>query len=146
MRSTLTELEIAFVQTERVARLATLRADGSPHIVPICYAFDGERFFTPLDEKPKRVADGDLQRIRNIQARPEVGLLIDRYDEDWSRLGYVLVRGRAQLVAPDSSVHGGALVLLRARYPQYRTMALEVRQLIAVTPVHVTSWGPAVVR
>ncbi|HKV00714.1 MAG TPA: pyridoxamine 5'-phosphate oxidase family protein, partial [Ktedonobacteraceae bacterium] len=65
-RTTLTEAEAAFVQAQRVARLATADADGHPHIVPVCYAFDGTRFYTPLDEKPKRVNESRLQRVRNI--------------------------------------------------------------------------------
>src|SRR5258708_28787494 len=93
----ITEAEAAFVQAQRAARLATTDADGHPYIVPVCYAFDGTRFYTPLDEKPKRVSESRLQRVRNIEARHEAALLIDQYDDDWSHLGYVLVRGRAEL-------------------------------------------------
>ena len=143
-RTTLTEAEIAFVHAQRVARLATADADGHPHLVPVCYAFDGERFYTPLDEKPKRVDASELRRVRNIEARHEASLLIDQYDDDWSRLGYVLVHGRADLIFPQDPTHAHALVLLRERYPQYRSMALETRQVIAITTDHVTSWGPAI--
>lgn len=142
-RATLTEYEAAFVNAQRVARLATAGADGNPHVIPVCYAFDGERFYTPLDEKPKRVAGSKLRRVRNIQARPEVALVIDRYDDDWSRLGYVLVQGRAELLAPEDAAHAHALELLRERYSQYRTMALEKSAVIVITPDQVTSWGPA---
>ena len=143
-RTTLTEAEVAFVRTQRVARLATADANGNPHVIPVCYAFDGLRFYTPLDEKPKRVAGSKLRRVRNIEARPEVALVIDQYDDDWSRLGYVLVQGRAELLAPEDATHAHALVLLRERYSQYRTMALEIYPVIVITPVHVTSWGPAI--
>ncbi|TMC89571.1 MAG: TIGR03668 family PPOX class F420-dependent oxidoreductase, partial [Chloroflexi bacterium] len=88
-RTTLTEAETTFVAAQRVARLATADAEGNPHVIPVCYAFDGSRFYTPLDEKPKRVAESKLRRVRNIAARPEVALVIDQYDDDWSRLGYV---------------------------------------------------------
>jgi PPOX class probable F420-dependent enzyme len=145
-RTTLTEAEAAFVQAQRVARLATADADGHPHIVPVCYAFDGTRFYTPLDEKPKRVNESRLQRVRNIEARHEATLLIDQYDDDWSRLGYVLVHGRAELLQPEDSLHARALVLLRERYIQYRTMALETHAVIVITPDSVTSWGPAITR
>ncbi len=145
-RTTLTEAEAAFVQAQRVARLATSDADGHPHIVPVCYAFDGTRFYTPLDEKPKRVNESRLQRVRNIEARHEAALLIDQYDDDWSRLGYVQVRGRAELLQPEDSLHARALVLLRERYIQYRTMALETHAVIVITPDSVTSWGPALAR
>ncbi len=140
----LTEAEVAFVRAQRVARLATADADGHPHVIPVCYAFDGVRFYTPLDEKPKRVAGSELRRVRNIEARHEASLLIDQYDDDWSRLGYVLVHGRADLLAPEDAAHGHALVLLRERYLQYQTMALETRPVIAITPDHVVSWGPAI--
>lgn len=145
-RTTLTEAEAAFVQAQRAARLATSDADGHPHIVPVCYAFDGTRFYTPLDEKPKRVNESRLQRVRNIEARHEAALLIDQYDDDWSHLGYVLVRGRAELLQPEDPLHARALVLLRERYRQYRTMALETHAVIVITPDSVTSWGPAIAR
>jgi PPOX class probable F420-dependent enzyme len=141
-RTTLTESEIAFVQAQKVARLATADAEGHPHLVPVCYAFDGTRFYTPLDEKPKRVNESKLRRVRNIVTRHEASLLIDRYDDvDWSRLGYVLVHGRAELMGPEDEAHAQALRLLRERYVQYRSMALETRTVIAITPDSVVSWG-----
>src|SRR5712692_8653166 len=143
-RTTLTEAEASFVQVQRVARLATADAEGHPHVVPVCYAFDGVRFYTPLDEKPKRVAGKELRRVRNIEARHEASLLIDRYDDDWSRLGYVLVYGRAELLQPGDALHAHALVLLRQRYVQYRTMELETHAVIVITPDSVTTWGPAI--
>ncbi|MBV8822715.1 MAG: TIGR03668 family PPOX class F420-dependent oxidoreductase [Ktedonobacteraceae bacterium] len=142
-RTTLTAHEIAFVQAQRVARLATADEHARPHLIPVCYAFDGTRFYTPLDEKPKRVASTKLRRVRNIEAHHEASLLIDRYDDDWSRLGYVLVHGRADILAPGDEVHAHALRLLRERYAQYRTMALEHYPVIVITPDSVVSWGPA---
>ena len=142
-RAGLTRNEAEFVHGQRVGRLATADADGHPHVVPVCYAFDGERFYTPLDEKPKRVAGKELRRVRNIEARHEASLVIDQYDDDWSRLGYVLVYGRADLLAPGDKLHEQALVLLRERYAQYREMALERQLVIVITPERVVSWGPA---
>jgi PPOX class probable F420-dependent enzyme len=142
-RTVLTEAEIAFVHTQRVARLATADFEGHPHIVPVCYAYDGIHFYIPLDEKPKKVDEGKLRRVRNILARHEASLLFDQYDEDWSHLGYVLVHGGAQLLQPVDSLHAQALVLLRERYIQYRSMALERHAVIMITPNSVTSWGPA---
>ncbi len=146
----LTPTQAGFIQAQRVARLATADTNGRLSLVPVCYAYDEERFrriYTPLDEKPKRVGDRALRRIRNIQARPEVALLVDRYDDDWSRLGYLLIHAHADILAPDDPTHAGerayALTLLRARYPQYRAMALEERPLIALTPQHISAWGPA---
>ncbi len=105
VRAHLTEAEEAFVAMQRVARLATSDAEGHPHVVPVCYTWDGARFVTPLDEKPKRVGDHALRRVRNIEARHEAALVIDRYDDDWSRLGYLLARGRADLLPPDAPDH-----------------------------------------
>jgi PPOX class probable F420-dependent enzyme len=139
-RTNLSEAETLFVQRQRVARLATADAEGRPYVVPNCYAFDGARFYTPLDEKPKRVAAAQLKRVRNIEARPEVSLVIDRYDDDWSQLAYLQVAAHAELLAPGDEGHTTAVVLLRERYPQYRTMALEQSQIIALTPTSVVSW------
>src|SRR5712691_2031150 len=143
-RATLTEAEASFVRLQRVARLATADAAGNPHVIPVCYAFDGIRFYTPLDEKPKRVDGSKLRRVRNIEARSEVALVIDQYDDDWARLGYVLVQGHAELLQPENTMHTQVLVLLRERYSQYRTMALEKYPVIVITPERVTSWGPAI--
>lgn len=130
------------MQQQRVARLATVDIDGNPHVIPVCYAFDGTRFYTPLDEKPKRVESYQLQRVRNITAHATVALVIDQYDDDWSQLGYVLIRGQAELIPPEqTSIHAQALVLLRERYVQYRSMALEKYAIIAITPAQVTSWA-----
>ena len=141
-RAQLTENEATFAGTERVARLATTDAAGHPSVVPVCYAFDGTRFYSPLDEKPKRSDTRKLQRVRNIQVRAEASLLIDRYDDDWSRLGYLLVRASAALVEPGTLEHTHALLLLRDRYPQYQTMRLDELPVIELTPIHVVSWGP----
>lgn len=142
--SPLSEQVIAFIQTQRVARLATADADGRPHVVPVCYAFDGARFYIPLDEKPKRGDALALRRVRNILARPEADLLIDQYDDDWSRLGYVLAHTHASLVMPEAAEHAPAIAALRERYPQYRAMALEQAPLIALEPLTASHWGPAV--
>jgi PPOX class probable F420-dependent enzyme len=140
-RPILTAAESAFVQEQRVARLATVSERGIPHAVPVCYAFDGVRFYIALDEKEKHVPDAHLRRVRNITANPTVALLVDRYDDDWSQLGYVLIRGQGSLIAPGEAGHAVALVLLRERYPQYQAMNLEQRSVIAIAPQRVTSWG-----
>ena len=98
----------------RVARLATVDPQGRPHVVPICFVVDGETLYTVVDEKPKRTRR--LQRLRNIEANPQVEVLIDEYDEDWSRLWWVRLRGTARIVEHDER----AIDLLAAKYPQYR--------------------------
>jgi len=82
----------------KVARLATIDAKNRPHIVPICFAYDGTRFYTAVDQKPKRVPADRLARLRNIRATPRVALLIDEYEEDWTQLWYILIRGEARLI------------------------------------------------
>lgn len=144
VRAHLTEAETSFVSEQRVARLATSDAEGHPHVVPVCYVWDGARFVMPLDEKPKRVADRALRRVRNIEARHEAALVIDRYDDDWSRLGYLLAQGKADFLPPDATDHAHLLALLRARYPQYQAMAMENRPLLTITPNRITAWGPAI--
>lgn len=143
-RTTLSDDEREFLRSQRVARLATADINGHPSVVPVCYAYDGTLFYTPLDEKPKRVAVGQLRRVRDITANPAVSLVIDRYDDDWSQMGFVRVRGWAELLAPDAPEHAEALRLLRERYVQYRTMALEERPVIAISPESIVSWGPAI--
>ncbi len=141
-RTDFTEIEEAFIHKLRAARLATADEQGSPYIVPVCYAFDGTYFYIALDEKPKRVAVTQLRRVRNIEARHEASLLIDQYDDDWSQLGYILVHGKAELIGGEHEQHKEALILLRERYVQYHAMALEQYPMIMITPDKITAWGP----
>jgi PPOX class probable F420-dependent enzyme len=97
----------------RVARLATIRPDGSPRIVPICFALDGDTLYTAVDDKPKRTRE--LARLADIARDPRVEVLIDHYDEDWSQLWWVRLRGRARVGDMDER----GLELLTAKYPQY---------------------------
>src|SRR3989304_1348329 len=88
----------AFIRSARIAYLATADAKGQPHVIPICFVFDGKQFFSPIDEKPKRVAPNQLKRVRNIRENPRVSLVIDRYDENWRKLAYVLILGNARVL------------------------------------------------
>jgi PPOX class probable F420-dependent enzyme len=127
----------------RVARLATLDAKSRPHIVPVCFAYDGKVFYTAVDRKPKRVPGERLARLQNIRAVPRVALLIDQYDEDWTQLWYVLIRGKAKLI-PDSAhkERTWAIRKLRAKYPQYgQGMLSDDAPIIRITPERITSWG-----
>jgi PPOX class probable F420-dependent enzyme len=134
------ERERAFIAGQRVARMATVDGDGEPSVVPICYAYDGIRFYTPIDEKPKQPGK-TLKRIRNVETTRAAALVIDRYEEDWSQLGWVMIRGRASMLHPGESGHATAVELLRVRYPQYRAMALERAPIIVITPTQITGWG-----
>ena len=133
-----------FVREHRVARLATADTEFQPAVIPICYVFDGEHIYTPIDEKPKSVEAGALKRVRNIQTNPRVALVVDDYSEDWGKLIYVLVSGDAKIVLPsdDASEHARAVELLREKYPQYRSMKLDERPIIKITPVRIKRWAP----
>jgi PPOX class probable F420-dependent enzyme len=125
----------------RVARLATADGLGRPHVVPVCYAYDGKAFYTPLDRKPKK-AGGELARVRNIRANPQVTLLVDHYDEDWGGLWYILVRGRGEILSSGEE-RKKAVELLREKYAQYASRELlpEDAAVIRITPEKVVSWG-----
>ena len=128
-----------FLARHRVAHLATADRNGIPHVIPVCYAVAEDTLYIAIDEKPKR-RDRPLKRLRNISENPAVAVIADHYEQDWSRLGWVLLRGRAT-VLQDGPEFTTALALLRARYPQYAAMNLEANPLIAVRVERVTSWG-----
>ncbi len=128
-----------FCETSRVARLATADAAGVPHLVPVCYAVVNDSLYITIDEKPKRT-DIQLKRLRNILENPEVAVTVDRWDEDWRRLAWVMLRGRAEILA-DGAEHDRAQARLRARYPQYLTMDIAALPVIALRVARTTSWG-----
>jgi len=131
----------ALATESRVARLATLDETGHPHLVPVCYATDGHAYYSAIDGKPKRTPPEGLKRVRNIRANPAVALLIDHYEEDWRRLRYVMVQGRAELLGSGPEWET-ARELLVAKYPQYTAMPLgEAGLVIKITPEHVITWG-----
>jgi PPOX class probable F420-dependent enzyme len=131
-----------FILSHAVARLATADKDGQPHVIPFCYAFDGERFYFVVDEKPKRQTGKPLKRVRNILENPRVALVIDDYADDWTQLAYVLVSGTAALVETEEE-YARALALLRERYPQYRAMDLTFARnpMVRIVPAGVHAWG-----
>src|SRR5215212_327722 len=134
------ETQAAWLATRRVAHLATAGPDGAPHVVPVCFAWDGQALYIALDAKPKRVAPTQLKRVRNILANPQVAFLCDHYDEDWSRLGYLLIHGTADLQGPGPEA-APAMALLREKYPQYRVMPIELQPVIRIVPERVTGWS-----
>jgi len=131
----------AFLDTQRTAVLATADAAGAPHALPVCFLADDATIYIAIDQKPKAVAARALKRLRNIEANPQVALVADHYDDtDWSRLGWVMVRGRAEILK-DGPEHMDAQVRLKTRYPQYRDMVLEALPVIAIRIERATSWG-----
>ena len=138
--SSLKPLASRLIRSARTAHLATADASGRPHVIPICFVFDGKNFYSPIDEKPKRTAPSKLKRLRNIRENPQVALVIDRYSEDWSRLSYVLTIGRARIIQRGNT-RQQAIRLLRRKYRQYRTMAIHERPMISITPKQIIAWG-----
>ena len=123
----------ALLAEQRVARLATVRPDGSPHLVAICFACSGDTIYSAVDSKPKRTPQ--LARLANIAAEPRVAILADHYEDDWRRLWWVRVDGRARIAGPADRVR--ALELLTARYPQYRDQPPQG----PVLAVHAERWS-----
>jgi PPOX class probable F420-dependent enzyme len=134
----LSALELSFIERQRVAHLATADAAGRPHVVPVCFAHLDGRIYISIDEKPKR--SQRLKRLRNIEENPNIALVFDRYDEDWSRLGWVMAFGVATII-DGGQEHERAVAALRERYEQYRSMTLRGRPVISVTVERASSWG-----
>ncbi|MGH7931069.1 MAG: TIGR03668 family PPOX class F420-dependent oxidoreductase [Candidatus Binatia bacterium] len=128
------------MRSARIAHLATADRNGQPLVIPVCFVFDGREFFSPIDEKPKRAAPRKLKRIRNILENPQMSLVIDHYDEDWSRLAYVLITGKATILQRGTK-HRKAVTLLRKKYNQYRKMAIHERPMIVIRPARIITWG-----
>lgn len=133
--------ERAYVEATRVARLATADGAGRPHVVPICFALAGDAIITPIDEKPKAVDPTELRRVRDVRANPSVSLVADHYAEDWSTLGWVQIRGAAELLEPGQDGHVDGVSALREKYDQYADHELSARPVIRIEPGSVRSWG-----
>jgi PPOX class probable F420-dependent enzyme len=125
----------------RVGRLATADGAGRPLVVPVCYVFDGHLVWTAVDAKPKRTKH--LRRLRNIDENRHVSLVVDQWDEDWSRLSYVIVEGTAEVLDRQEET-SPAIALLLEKYPQYRVMGLdrEPGTVIRITPARLIAWRP----
>ena len=116
-----------------VARLATVDGDGRPTLVPVCFAVDGDTVYSAVDGKPKTTAR--LARLGNVARHPDVALLADHYDDDWSTLWWVRARGTGREVTDDAE-RERAVELLRVKYPQYAQHALDG----PVLRVDVSAW------
>jgi PPOX class probable F420-dependent enzyme len=136
----LSERERRFLADRRVAHLATADRRAAPHVVPVCFAVIEQTLYITIDEKPKQASSVPLKRIRNIAENPAVAVVVDRYDEDWTRLGWVMLRGRAEILA-EGTEHDAAQALLRSRYPQLAAMRIARHPVIAVRIEKATSWG-----
>ena len=138
-RGMLSVAERDFVARSRVGHLATADGQGAPHVVPVCFVVCENTLYITVDQKPKGTPRG-LKRLRNLAENPAAAVVVDRWDEDWTRLGWVMLRGPAEIL-DDGAEHDLAQARLRERYPQYLTMRLADLPVIAVRIERVTSWG-----
>ncbi len=135
----LSEQQARFLASRRVGHLATADARAMPHLVPVCFVVNEGALYITIDQKPK----GDvraLKRLRNITENPVAAFIADRWDEDWNRLGWVMLRGPVEILE-DGAEHDRAQGLLRSRYRQYQGMDLAGLPVIAIRIERVTSWG-----
>ena len=149
--STLDPVALPFLAVARTATLATIAPSGLPRLVPICFvlavasARDAIRLLSPIDEKPKSADDAlGLARVRDIVARPRASLLVDRWSEDWERLGWVRLECAASVVEPGGASgdeHRAAIAALREKYPQYQAHGLEGRPLLRFVAQRAVTWG-----
>ena len=140
----LTERQRCFLDLARVGHLATADRSGMPHLIPVCYAADNSAtgratLYITVDEKPKR-RDIPLKRVRNILENPQAAFVVDRYDEDWNRLGWVMLRGPAEIL-DEGPEHDRAQAMIVERYPQLRAMQIAELPVIALRIARATDWG-----
>jgi PPOX class probable F420-dependent enzyme len=135
----LSDSERRFLAQQRVAHLATADRRAVPHVVPVCFALRAHTLYITIDDKPKRSTTA-LRRLRNIAENPAVAVVADHYDEDWTRLGWVMLHGRAEILT-EGAEHADAQALLRARYPQLCDMQIADYPVIAVRIERTRSWG-----
>jgi PPOX class probable F420-dependent enzyme len=132
----------ALIQMHRIGHLATADGTGAPHLVPICFSYDGQAIYSAIDHKPKRRTGYSMKRIRNIVDNPRVAFLVHHYEEDWQQLSYVLIRGLAT-VLDSGPERQRALALLEEKYVQYQERQLTQSDglVIKIVPETIQRWG-----
>jgi PPOX class probable F420-dependent enzyme len=132
--------ERRFLDVQRVGHLATADRQAVPHVVPVCFALARDVVYIAIDRKPKRERGRPLKRLANIADNPRVALVVDRYDEDWRRLAWVMLHGRSEIL-PAGTEHDCAQALLRTRYGQLGAMQIAELPVIAIRIERIVSWG-----
>ena len=135
----LSDMERLFLKNRRVAHLATADRDAAPHVVPVCFEMCNDTLYVTIDAKPKRSLSTPL-KPEEYRSNPAGAVVVDRYEEDWGQLGWVMLRGHAEILI-DGREHDQAQELLRSRYPQLKRMQIAELPVIAVRIVSATSWG-----
>jgi PPOX class probable F420-dependent enzyme len=133
------------INKARVARLATVDSECKPYLIPVVFVFDNDCFFIPIDDKTKRSRPERLKRIKNIQQNPNVTILIDEYNEDWGKLYFIMIQGKASIIG-DKELEQHELLLLKSahqllsdKYLQYQKIGIG-EYIIRIIPQKVISW------
>ncbi len=132
------EWALDFVRAARVGRLATAGAGAEPHVIPCVYVLLDDALYSVVDEKPK--SGRRLLRLRNIDATGRAALVVDHYDDDWSQLAFVLIRGPATTISASDPRYTPALDALRDKYPQYREMSLNDSEMVVLETERWVAW------
>ena len=131
----------ALLGSARVAHLATADQYARPHVVPIVFVLDGDVLYFPLDRKPKREDDWHmLRRVRNIETNGRVSIVVDHYDEDWTKLAWVLLEGVATILETGEE-RDAAAGTLAAKYGQYLGGGLDGRPVVRVVIERAVQWS-----
>ncbi len=125
-----------------VARLATVDSECKPHLIPVVFVYDNDYYFIPIDKKTKRSKPENLKRVKNIQQNPNVALLIDEYNEDWRKLYFIMIQGKASIIGGKESelaLLEKAHKLLSSKYVQYQKIGIG-EYIIMIVPQKVITW------
>ncbi len=132
----------ATLEASRHGYLSTASPDGDPHLQPVVFQVVGDAIYIAIDEKPKTTLR--LRRLTNLESNPRFALLVDRYEDDWSKLWWILLRGPAEVLWPsqwEAEEAASVITKLREKYVQYESMGLEQRPLLKLIPDRVTQWS-----
>jgi len=129
------------ISRAKVARLATVDQKLYPYVVPVVFVFHGNSFFIPLDEKTKTVNPKNLKRVKNIEKNPNVTLLIDKYQNDWKKLFFLMIHGKAKVIdEKNGKIMDKIHKLLVSKYPQYKKIGIG-NSCIKIEPTKVRFWS-----
>ena len=136
----LNQKTMTLIKGAKVARLATVDQKSHPYVIPVVFVFHENSFFIPLDEKIKTVNSKKLKRVKNIEKNPNVTLLIDKYQNDWKKLFFLMIQGKAKMIDGNSKLMNKVHKLLILKYPQYKKIGVG-NSCIKINPTKVTFWN-----
>ncbi len=128
------------IKEAKVARLATVDQKLHPYVIPVVFVFHENSFFIPLDEKTKTVNSRNLKRVKNIEKNPNVTLLIDKYQNNWKKLFFLMIHGKAKMIDGNNKLMDKIHKLLISKYPQYKKIGIG-NSCITINPTKVTFWN-----